>query len=588
MDITHCLQTPSQKSVDGIVKCGGYRDLIPYMGKIAITLGVNGIFMEVHDNPDKALCDGPTQWRLDKLEWLLDFLLINKKNFLHTFNTDKITLHQYDKYYFQFFYHLLDKPIRLLEIGVEDGNSFLLWENLFKNAEFFVGIAYGKNNNQLNINKLKKTNIFYGDQSDTIFLNKIKDYFQEKKFDIIVDDGSHVPYHQFFTFETIFDSLLKEDGIYVIEDIETSYWNSTNPLPTIYGTYTIENGGIYNKGSLIEKLKNIPDVINRYFFNCNNYSIMKNNVDHLIKTITFSNNCIIISKKSNNLIQQKKNAYQHIDRYTNIKAIESLSNSQKLKLMQSKYLISGYSEIKKTCVIYNFFDNNGKDKLRRRNLKFFIDIGIRKKKNIYCYIIDRNEDNINLELPNNVKVMKYENIGICINGYKYGLNNIDIQKYDYFCFINDSMIGPFVPYNCNWIDCFASILEIGNSVAGSYEQNNTPQTGFFFVNKQSAIILLKFLNKYNIKSKYDALELEFKCIKHIMNVTKLPSKGTLPKGVRWTNEHNIFEVIFDKANRIGENKSIFWKTRTNQDINFITPDVLDEAIDICYKNISRV
>lgn len=80
MDITHCLQTPSQKSVDGIVKCGGYRDLIPYMGKMAIALGVNGIFMEVHDNPDKALCDGPTQWHLDKLERLLDFLLINKKN----------------------------------------------------------------------------------------------------------------------------------------------------------------------------------------------------------------------------------------------------------------------------------------------------------------------------------------------------------------------------------------------------------------------------------------------------------------------------------------------------------------------------
>ena len=76
MDITHCLQTPSQKSVDGIVKCGGYRDLIPYMGKMAIALDVNGIFMEVHDNPDKALCDGPTQWRLDKLEWLLDFLNI--------------------------------------------------------------------------------------------------------------------------------------------------------------------------------------------------------------------------------------------------------------------------------------------------------------------------------------------------------------------------------------------------------------------------------------------------------------------------------------------------------------------------------
>lgn len=80
MDITHCLQKPSQKMADGTVKSGGYRELIPYMGKMAISFGVNGIFMEVHDEPDKALCDAPTQWYLDKLEWLLDFIGIQKKS----------------------------------------------------------------------------------------------------------------------------------------------------------------------------------------------------------------------------------------------------------------------------------------------------------------------------------------------------------------------------------------------------------------------------------------------------------------------------------------------------------------------------
>lgn len=79
MDITHCLQKPSQKMEDGTVKSGGYRELIPYMGKMAISLGVNGLFIEVHDNPDEALCDGPTQWPLDKLEWLLNYLDINRK-----------------------------------------------------------------------------------------------------------------------------------------------------------------------------------------------------------------------------------------------------------------------------------------------------------------------------------------------------------------------------------------------------------------------------------------------------------------------------------------------------------------------------
>lgn len=78
MDITHCLQKPSQKDASGVVKSGGYRELIPYMGKMAMAFGVNGIFMEVHDRPDKALCDAPTQWYLDKLEWLLDFVGIPK------------------------------------------------------------------------------------------------------------------------------------------------------------------------------------------------------------------------------------------------------------------------------------------------------------------------------------------------------------------------------------------------------------------------------------------------------------------------------------------------------------------------------
>ena len=80
MDITHCLQKPAQKMDDGTVKAGGLREMIPYMGKMAISLGVNGIFMECHDKPDESKCDALTQWPLNKLEWLLDFINISKNN----------------------------------------------------------------------------------------------------------------------------------------------------------------------------------------------------------------------------------------------------------------------------------------------------------------------------------------------------------------------------------------------------------------------------------------------------------------------------------------------------------------------------
>ena len=80
MDITHCLQQPAQKHADGTVKAGGLRELIPHMGKLAIAMDINGIFMEVHDRPNDSKCDAPTQWPLDKLEWLLDFLKVRKTN----------------------------------------------------------------------------------------------------------------------------------------------------------------------------------------------------------------------------------------------------------------------------------------------------------------------------------------------------------------------------------------------------------------------------------------------------------------------------------------------------------------------------
>lgn len=80
MDITHCLQAPAQKLADGTVKAGGHRELIPYMGKLAMAFDVDGVFMEVHDNPDASLCDAPTQWYLDRLEELLDTIGIKRHN----------------------------------------------------------------------------------------------------------------------------------------------------------------------------------------------------------------------------------------------------------------------------------------------------------------------------------------------------------------------------------------------------------------------------------------------------------------------------------------------------------------------------
>lgn len=72
-DATHSVQISG-----GGFKYGnsGKSEFVPYLARAAMATGVlSGVFMEVHDDPENALCDGSCTLRLDKLEWLLDTLL---------------------------------------------------------------------------------------------------------------------------------------------------------------------------------------------------------------------------------------------------------------------------------------------------------------------------------------------------------------------------------------------------------------------------------------------------------------------------------------------------------------------------------
>jgi 2-dehydro-3-deoxyphosphooctonate aldolase (KDO 8-P synthase) len=66
-DATHSVQMPGGLGD----RSGGERRFIPYLSMAAVACGVNGIFVEVHENPDKALSDGPNMVRLDELEAML-------------------------------------------------------------------------------------------------------------------------------------------------------------------------------------------------------------------------------------------------------------------------------------------------------------------------------------------------------------------------------------------------------------------------------------------------------------------------------------------------------------------------------------
>ena len=84
-DATHSVQLPGgQGNVSG-----GQREFVPVLARAAVAVGIAGLFMETHPDPDRALSDGPNAWPLDRMEPLLTMLqaldaLVKRHGFLET------------------------------------------------------------------------------------------------------------------------------------------------------------------------------------------------------------------------------------------------------------------------------------------------------------------------------------------------------------------------------------------------------------------------------------------------------------------------------------------------------------------------
>ncbi|OHB32157.1 MAG: 3-deoxy-8-phosphooctulonate synthase [Desulfuromonadaceae bacterium GWB2_53_15] len=69
-DATHSVQLPGGQGESS----GGQREFVEYLARAAVATGIDGIFMEVHEDPDKALCDGPNSIPHNELPALLKTL----------------------------------------------------------------------------------------------------------------------------------------------------------------------------------------------------------------------------------------------------------------------------------------------------------------------------------------------------------------------------------------------------------------------------------------------------------------------------------------------------------------------------------
>jgi 2-dehydro-3-deoxyphosphooctonate aldolase (KDO 8-P synthase) len=70
-DATHSVQLPGGQGTTS----GGQREFVPVLARAAVAVGVAGVFMETHPDPDKAMSDGPNAWPLGKLRGLLEGLV---------------------------------------------------------------------------------------------------------------------------------------------------------------------------------------------------------------------------------------------------------------------------------------------------------------------------------------------------------------------------------------------------------------------------------------------------------------------------------------------------------------------------------
>ena len=158
------------------------------------------------------------------------------------YKSDKgITIHPFHGYtihYAKFFDSLRLKQINILEIGLvrQDQRNYLrntcpslnIWLDYFPNAKVF-----GLDIDDFSTVKMPRTTIIRGNQGNIEDLEKVISICPE--FDVIIDDGSHVAYHQQLTLKTFFPHISK-GGIYIIEDIRLKPEKLEKSLPTVLMT----------------------------------------------------------------------------------------------------------------------------------------------------------------------------------------------------------------------------------------------------------------------------------------------------------------------------------------------------------------
>lgn len=137
------------------------------------------------------------------------------------YRTDKALHHHFCDFYEQ---HLPRKITRLLEVGVMHGASLRMWRDWYLDAEI----------HGVDISPPTKVQGCHVHQADATHYETARQlFFDYGTFDIVIDDGSHLWHEQQQTFDLAWEMLLGPDGVFVMEDLHTSAWESYRGYATI-------------------------------------------------------------------------------------------------------------------------------------------------------------------------------------------------------------------------------------------------------------------------------------------------------------------------------------------------------------------
>ena len=207
----------------------------------------------------------------------------------------------------------------------------------------------------------------------------------------------------------------------------------------------------------------------------------------------------------------------------------------------------------KSVIIYTYYKSSSSD----YNLLFFVNNEIKYRENIdYVIIINGYECDIKFPDITNLKVFRRENIGFDFGGHNYALNNLDQNNltYDYYFFMNSSVIGPIIPHyftDYHWSNIFirkindlvklvgTTIVCLPHSDLGGY---GPKVEGFFFMTDKIGLNVLRNEKTifYNHADKTDViLNGEYgisNCI--LKNGYSIDCMLRKYQGIDWTNTNN--------------------------------------------------